>query len=544
MSWRLLRYIVVHGAHPEGPVPSLEQASVNVPGRAHALIIIAVLVLVAPTAWLFSRQVVAAERQAIAAVAELKARSLKSWFDERLASAGLSGTSFPQAELYTAWRQDGDEGARERLFLRLSQFALAGQFSDVTLHDEAGAQLWGAADRTYDSLELDLGARWPDGALVGEFALLGEHRDAAGSHPLGFATALPVGGGGPAPVVVYHSSRADLLSPELSSWTTARGPGDVSVFRLGELGLEGFQRDVRDGVLVNWSLPLHDDEALAARLVTGSDAPGTITTGTDHRGVRVVGAGHAIDETGWYLLAYAQRREVYAGVAPLLGGSLAVALLLYAGGALGTAAVGKRQRRAVARGIEAAQARELRSLRLLGALADASPDAIFAKDLEGRYLLFNRAASRVVGVPVEEVLGSDDRGLFPEEQVAVMRANDRAIVADGEMRVLEESVTTAAGERHHLSTKGALRDEEGRVIGTFGISRDITERIVAERALRRQAEVLAESVADLERTNRVMVGRELAMIELKRRVNEYARRLGEEAPYDLSAVGAIEDADG
>ncbi|MFX6648946.1 PAS domain S-box protein, partial [Acinetobacter baumannii] len=43
---------------------------------------------------------------------------------------------------------------------------------------------------------------------------------------------------------------------------------------------------------------------------------------------------------------------------------------------------------------------------------------------------------------------------------------------------------TADGERIFLSTKGPLRDAGGHVIGLYGVARDITERLTAERALR------------------------------------------------------------
>ena len=50
---------------------------------------------------------------------------------------------------------------------------------------------------------------------------------------------------------------------------------------------------------------------------------------------------------------------------------------------------------------------------MLMAIADASVDAIFAKDEQGRYLLFSNAAARIVGKPADQVVGKDDRALFP-----------------------------------------------------------------------------------------------------------------------------------
>lgn len=120
---------------------------------------------------------------------------------------------------------------------------------------------------------------------------------------------------------------------------------------------------------------------------------------------------------------------------------------------------------------------------MLNVIADSSSDAIFAKDAEGRYLLFNNAASRFVGKPAEEVLGRDDRGLFPPDQARAIMAIDRQVQESGRIETNEELLSTTSGETVFLATKGPLRDAQGEVIGSFGISRDITERKHAADAL-------------------------------------------------------------
>lgn len=133
----------------------------------------------------------------------------------------------------------------------------------------------------------------------------------------------------------------------------------------------------------------------------------------------------------------------------------------------------------------AMQEERQRSLELLQAIADHSDDAIYAKDLQGRYLLFNQAACRYVGKPAAAVLGHDDRDLFPEEQARLLMAIGERIVAGERIETSEDCLDTALGKRTFLATKGPLRDAEGRICGIFGISRDISER-------RRAADALAE----------------------------------------------------
>lgn len=175
---------------------------------------------------------------------------------------------------------------------------------------------------------------------------------------------------------------------------------------------------------------------------------------------------------------------------------------------------------------QAETAEKQRALQLLDAIAKSSDDAIFAKDERGRYLLINDAAARFMGRPASELLGLDDVAAFPPAQAALIMAIDRRVFASGEVETNEERLNTALGERVFLATKGPLRDVHGRAIGTFGISRDVTERMAAQQEL-------ATRNAELERFDRASVGRELEMIEMKKKINAMARELDREAPYRL-----------
>lgn len=111
------------------------------------------------------------------------------------------------------------------------------------------------------------------------------------------------------------------------------------------------------------------------------------------------------------------------------------------------------------------------------ALMDGTSDAVFIKDLKGRYLLFNRAAGQFFGKSPGEVLGRDDTFLLPADEAKAVMDKDRNVMATGKTVTHEDRVTTADGVcRTFSSTKGALLDAQGVVCGLFGISRDITER--------------------------------------------------------------------
>ncbi len=134
---------------------------------------------------------------------------------------------------------------------------------------------------------------------------------------------------------------------------------------------------------------------------------------------------------------------------------------------------------------------------LLDTIADISPDAIYAKDLTGRYLLCNREAARLIGRESNAPLGFDDNAIFPAEQAEAMRRNDRQVIEKNQQVTFEETVQTVDGVRTFLATKGPLRDANGRIIGIFGIARDVTERLENERQLRKISLALDQSPASV-----------------------------------------------
>jgi PAS domain S-box-containing protein len=141
------------------------------------------------------------------------------------------------------------------------------------------------------------------------------------------------------------------------------------------------------------------------------------------------------------------------------------------------------------------QRRTLSAMRLLDGVASASPDIIFVKDLQGRYLLFNPAAARILGPPGGDVLGRTDLELFPEVQAREVMAHDREVLEGGTTGPFEEVLATPEGDRTFLVTKGPLVSDEGEVFGTFGIARDISERKAAEKL---QADSRARLAATIE----------------------------------------------
>ena len=136
----------------------------------------------------------------------------------------------------------------------------------------------------------------------------------------------------------------------------------------------------------------------------------------------------------------------------------------------------RRSRQAWAAAVDARRAAEA----MLHEIVDTSSDAIFAMDRNGRYLLLNREAERILGQPTGLALGRDDGAFLPPAQVIERAARARAVMAADALRTDDELVCTVDGERVHHTVRGPLHDAHGAVRGTFAIARDVTVRRQAE----------------------------------------------------------------
>lgn len=132
--------------------------------------------------------------------------------------------------------------------------------------------------------------------------------------------------------------------------------------------------------------------------------------------------------------------------------------------------------------------------KLLRTLIDHLPDSIYAKDIEGRFILKNIAGAGLLGAATpDEAIGKTDFDFYAPEMAAEFYADDQSVIQSGQSIINhEELVTGATGHSTWLSTtKVPLRDLQGNIIGLVGIGHDITERRRAQARIETQLERLA-----------------------------------------------------
>ncbi|MGA2787482.1 MAG: PAS domain-containing protein [Verrucomicrobiota bacterium] len=135
----------------------------------------------------------------------------------------------------------------------------------------------------------------------------------------------------------------------------------------------------------------------------------------------------------------------------------------------------------------------IRAGHLLELLMDNIPDSIYFKDKASQYVMINRALAKRFGLAdSHQAVGRSNADFFTPDYAKRALADEQRVMQTGQPLVgVEEKETWPDGRVTWMSTtKMPLRDRAGRVFGTFGISRDITEH-------RRIEQVLAERSDEL-----------------------------------------------
>lgn len=470
----------------ESTEPGITVLEASSPGRwmlPMSLLMVAILALTAMGVVQTFVNLRNKENAWLQAIAELKTQHIFDWLQERRGDAEFLQTNPYFTEHYQRWIDSGDPASRELLQTWLENLRQHRSFSAYMLLDAQGNRLL-ASDRAPKQVSPVLREAAHLAVMDHQVHQVGPYRGIAGNLRLDFVAPMTTVAEH-SPLVVMHSDPTDWLDRVLHTWPVNTVNGDMFLCRL-EGDRVVFLTDLADvkGSALKESIPLTDHGFFTAKVFKDAKESIGLTEGHDEHGTDALGVVKAIPGTDWFLIAKLDRLNVYQealqdsiwiGLAGLL-----TMLMVVSGFYL----LRQRQQLAVMLHKHQSQAERLHALELLAAVADSSSDAIFATDMDGRYILFNRAASRFVDKPIDEVLGRDDYAIFPFEQADMLMAVGREVIEKKCIFTQEEELDTCLGKRLFLTTKGPLRDASGDIMGLFGIARDITEIKQAEQALR------------------------------------------------------------
>ena len=158
-------------------------------------------------------------------------------------------------------------------------------------------------------------------------------------------------------------------------------------------------------------------------------------------------------------------------------------------------------------------------------LIEASLDPLVTISPEGKITDVNEAAIRVTGVTRAQLVGTDFSDYFTEPDRAregYRQVFSRGFVTDYPLTIRH----TDGGLTDVLYNASVYHDEAGHVLGAFAAARDVTAQRRAESEVAEQRARELERLAELERFQKLTVGRELRMIELKKEIEDLRAAAG------------------
>ncbi len=114
-------------------------------------------------------------------------------------------------------------------------------------------------------------------------------------------------------------------------------------------------------------------------------------------------------------------------------------------------------------------------LELIHTMIESTPDAVFIKDRQGRYVFVNPEAAYLLGQSIEDIIGKGIADFFSPEHAQAVETLDGSVMSSGESVTYEDQVAVDGETRYLLVTRGPMYDSEGDLDGMFSIARDVTD---------------------------------------------------------------------
>ena len=414
-------------------------------------------------------------------VADFKTRMLTDKVVESRRAARQIQNSRHFLALFHCW-QAGDDACGDLLTTQLEGLAGHAGSGRVRIFDAGGHALGGSQAGARDmppALQAAMDAAAQDLSIH----QASPYVDRGGHHLLDLVVPL-LDNGRAVAFIVLHPCSDDGVDTLLQGWPVHTETGEVWLLHRQGSDAELLNKPLSSRASAPLRTTLNDEDALAAAALAVSPPQQRLLSGGGLQGERLMAATRPIPGTNWVLAAVIAEAEVrgkarqqlvwlgLAGVLALFSAAVAVLLLR------------QRETLAQARGESLANGRRMKELQLLAAMADATDEAMCIKDAQGRYVLFNQAAGRLMGMAPAAALDHTDTEIFPPRTAEQVRAITDQALARRQLLSSEQTLQTPRGPRLLQITAAPLLDAEGKLIGSFCLARDITEHRRLESALR------------------------------------------------------------
>jgi PAS domain S-box-containing protein len=169
---------------------------------------------------------------------------------------------------------------------------------------------------------------------------------------------------------------------------------------------------------------------------------------------------------------------------------------------------------------------EIQMAQYASSLIEASLDPFLTISVDGKITDVNEAATKATGVPRDKLIGTDFSSYFTEPhkaQEAYRQGFAMGMLTDYPLTIRQAD----GGLIDVLYNASVYRDERGNVLGVFAAARDVTTLKQAESKVAEQRGKELEKLAELVRFQKLTMGRELRMIDLKKEIEDLKKEIGE-----------------
>jgi len=445
-------------------------------------------ILVGGWFWLYHLQAAQARQEVLSRLQNISSAEMTQFDRWRRARIADAGQVMADAKFVDDLTRSPNKGAngKKHILARFAAFQAFFHYRDLLLTDTNGLvelSLSGQVGAVLGNRSADLATAFRNHAVV----LTGLHPNSTGEGlttevvtPLFDATNQPVC------AVLFQVSGGEYLSlggrPSASFSLSGE---NVFVRQEGKFVRVLKQPNSGDAALTSVMLPLSRTNLVEVQAVLGKRGP---AEGSDYRGKSVLAVLEPLPDPSWFMVTKLDVAEALGtwrlrAYGMVTGVVLIVALLLAA------ARIIRLQQDKVAdlarltESLQLSEQRVREEQNLFHTFMDHSTDRIYFKNLDGRFLRVSRTKLRRHGLKeMSQIIGKTDFDLDPGEQATLSRLEELKIIRTGEPSIgREESWQNPDGSTYWTSSsKAPLRDPNGKIIGIFGISRDITDQKRAE----------------------------------------------------------------